>query len=138
MTPNFVDPYIPEGIKSKGEVVEGVVVAKQRKQDWLLITINTPQGAILATFKTKVEEIELLVERGDIIGLAHRRYEPFIEDPVIKRVKKEIFQIQAQPEVSLPLPPQTEEIIPIPPQPVAKEPLDSGPEESKPLEPAIK
>jgi small basic protein len=116
LAPNFIDPYLPEAMKRKGEVVEGSVVAKQRKQDWLLITVNTPQGAILATFKKKVEEIELLVERGDTIGLALRRYEPFVEDPVIKRVRKK------SPQVNIPLPAKPEEIIPIPPKPAAKEP----------------
>jgi hypothetical protein len=33
-------------------------------------------------------EIDMLVERGDTLMLVFRKYEPFMEDPAIERVRK--------------------------------------------------
>ena len=86
--PDLLGPYLPAMFQRRGELVQGEVVAKQEKMPWLLLTINTPQGAILATFRKKVDEIALLVEVGDQIELVLRKYEPFVDDPRIKRVRK--------------------------------------------------
>ena len=95
--PDLLGPYLPEMFQRRGELVQGEVVAKQEKMPWLLLTINTPQGAILATFKKKVDEIALLVEVGDQIELILRSYEPFVEDPRIKRVRKGDGRIEIPP-----------------------------------------
>jgi len=88
--PQVAGPYLPEGfLLKKPETVEGEVVRKQREGDRLLLTIQTSQGTVLATFKKKVAEIDLLVQQGDTLTLALTRYEPFVEDPAVDRVRKQ-------------------------------------------------
>jgi len=82
------DRFLPEALQSKQVLVDGTVVAKQREQDRLLLTVHTAEGAVLATFTQKVPEIDLLVQQGDTLSLYLRRYEPFVMDPTIGRVKK--------------------------------------------------
>jgi hypothetical protein len=43
---------------------------------------------VLATFKQRVPEIDLLVDTGDHVTLGITSYEPFVEDPKILGVKK--------------------------------------------------
>jgi hypothetical protein len=81
-------PYLPQSLRAKVEHVPGQVVGKQREGERLLLTVVTPQGAILASFSRRVPEIELLVERGDTVTLALSRYEPFLQDPTIEIVQK--------------------------------------------------
>ena len=87
--PDLFSPYAPGTPKEKSDVLEGIVKEKLVKEDRLLFTVVSPQGALLATFKKNVSEINLLVEKGDAITLRLRQYEPFIQDPMITRVKKE-------------------------------------------------
>jgi hypothetical protein len=86
--PDFIGPYLPQALRGEAVTVEGSVVEKQRKDSELLLTINTPQGALLATVRKKVTEVQLLVDKGDTVELVLRKYEPFIMDPKIKRVRK--------------------------------------------------
>lgn len=86
--PRLAGPYLPEWIRGKTERIEGTVVRKQREKDRLLLTVQSPQGAILATFTRRVAEVDLLVDREDTVTLSVARYEPFVEDPVITRVRK--------------------------------------------------
>jgi hypothetical protein len=86
--PRVVRPYLPEVLSGKLESVEGEVIRKQREADRVLITIGTPRGAVLATFKKQMPEVDLLVAEGDTVTLGLRRFEPFVEDPVIQRVQK--------------------------------------------------
>ncbi|UCF20772.1 MAG: hypothetical protein JSU87_05020 [Gemmatimonadota bacterium] len=79
---------LPEAVTGKRQLVAGVVSAKQREGDRLLLTVNTPLGATLVTFQKRVAEISLLVERGDSLTLALGAYQPFLEDPQITRVAK--------------------------------------------------
>ena len=95
LAPKLAGPYLPESFRAKSQVVEGEVERKLREQDRLLLTVQTSQGTVLATFKQKVAEIDLLVQKGDTLTLALRRYEPFVEDPAIERVRK---QEAAKPE----------------------------------------
>jgi len=88
LAPGLVGPYLPAAVLGKAELVDGEVVRKQREPDRLLLTILTGQGAVLVTFKQRMAEIDLLVEQGDTLTLALRRYEPFVTDPAIKRVQK--------------------------------------------------
>lgn len=88
MGPGLAGRYLPRTIGGKAEVVTGEVVAKQREGDRLLLTVAAGQGAILAAFKKRVTEIDLLVEQGDTVTLRLSRYEPLVEDPPIERVKK--------------------------------------------------
>jgi len=88
LAPQFVGRYLPGVFQAKAQVVEGAVEQKLREQDRLLLTVQTSQGTILATFRKRVAEIDLLVQKGDALTLALRRYEPFVEDPAIERVRK--------------------------------------------------
>jgi hypothetical protein len=87
--PNYVRPYIPQWVTGKAIVVKGTVAAKQKKEDTLLMTVDTPDGVLLATFKKKVDEINLLINEKDAIEFTLPKYMPFIEDPKIIRVVKE-------------------------------------------------
>lgn len=94
--PDFVEPYLPQAFRGKPVTVEGSVVEKQRKGPELLLTINTPQGALLATMSKRVPEVELLVNKGDSVELVLKKYEPFIKDPKIKRVRKGVARPAAE------------------------------------------
>ncbi len=87
--PNYARPYIPEWITGKTIVVKGTVTAKQKKDNVLLLTVDTPEGVLLATFKKKVDEINLLINEKDAIEFTLPKYMPFIDDPKIIRVVKE-------------------------------------------------
>ncbi|MFQ5830175.1 MAG: hypothetical protein ACE5JD_13615 [Candidatus Methylomirabilia bacterium] len=99
--PRYAGQYLPQVVSGKAELVDGEVAQKQRQRGRLLLTVLTPQGAILATFKERVPEIDLLVNEGDQLTLSLPRYEPFVEDPAIERVRK---GKQAKPTVQPPMP----------------------------------
>ncbi len=86
--PRLVGPMLPAGLMSGAEAVEGTVVRRLRDGERLLLTIDTPQGAALATFTEKVAEIDLLVEAGDAVTLGLGAYEPFVDNPQIRAVRK--------------------------------------------------
>ena len=86
--PGAVRPYLPDALVGGRVTVRGVVVTKEKKPAALLLTVNTPQGALLATFTRNAEETGLLVGPGDAVELRIKGYEPFIEDPKILRVVK--------------------------------------------------
>lgn len=86
--PPLVSPHLPEAFRSAGEEVSGVVAAKEREANRLLLTVRAEQGAILATFDRRVAEIDLLVDRGDTVTLGVARYQPFVENPVLRGVRK--------------------------------------------------
>jgi len=87
--PGYVKPYLPQWAKGKETAVKGTVIAKQKIEKAVLLTVNTPEGVLLATFKKKVDEINLLVNEKDTIELTVEKYAPFIDDPKIMRVAKE-------------------------------------------------
>jgi hypothetical protein len=87
--PRFASPYLPETIRGKTELVEGIVARKQQEPDRLLLTVVSGPGAVLATFRKKIAEINLLVEEGDTVTLALSGYQPFVDDPPIERVRKQ-------------------------------------------------
>ncbi len=88
--PDVAGPYLPEAFRGKkAETIDGEVVRKLREGDRLLLTVHTSQGSVLATFKKKVAEIDLLVQQGDTVTLGLSRYEPFVDEPAIERVRKQ-------------------------------------------------
>ena len=92
MAPGLAAPYLPTWIRGKTELFEGTVVRKHQEKDRLLLTVQSAQGAILATFRQRVPEIDLLVGEGDILTLALPGYQPFVDDPAIRRVRKQNTQ----------------------------------------------
>jgi hypothetical protein len=93
----FLGERLPEAVGGKRESVQGPVTAKQQQENRLLLTINTPAGAILGTFSKKIDEINLLVETGDTVTLTIPGYQPFLNDPEITRVAKSTGRPGAQP-----------------------------------------
>lgn len=127
LAPQWWDAHIPESLQPRG-VVEGAVSEKSAEKDRILLKLTTDEGVLLATFTERLEEIELLVETGDRVTLGVPRYEPFLENPSIERVRKQ----RAAPEE---VPPELEESTPgtttSPPEPET-EPEPSPPETAPP------
>lgn len=107
--PELVAPHLPELVQRKVANIEGTVVVEKREGDRLLLTVRTQEGSILATFKEKVAETELLISEGDLITLVLGRYKPFVEDPVIGRVRKREPQ-QQRGELAPSLPEEREQL----------------------------
>ncbi len=97
--PDAVRPYLPAYIAGPAPTVTGTVLAKQRKGNALLMTLNTPKGAVLVTVTKQADEVDLLVGDGDTVAIALKTYAPFIENPRITRViKNEPAASSAPPE----------------------------------------
>jgi len=122
--PGYVRPYLPDWLVGRGTVVTGTIAAKQRKDRTLLLTINTQQGAVLATFTRKVDEVDLLVGEGNTLEFSLTTYSPFIEDPRITRVIKAA-------QAPLPEPPKAAAA----PSESGPQPADKGSREGKPQRP---
>lgn len=86
--PDLVRPHLPPLLRGKATRVQGLVVGKGRDGDRLLLTVDTPQGAMLATFQKRVPEIDLLVASGDSVTLGVAAYRPFVEGPELLGVRK--------------------------------------------------
>lgn len=86
--PGLLRPYLPAALRGRATRVEGLVVEKGKEGSRLLLTVDTKEGAMLATFDKKVPEIDLLVARGDSVTLGVQAYRPFIEEPELLGVKK--------------------------------------------------
>ena len=102
LAPRYLSPYLPAGLGGGGENLEGPVLGKRQEEGRLLLTVDALQGAVLATFSERVAEIDLLVDVGDTITLGVTGYEPFIDDPVFRGVRK------ATPTPAAAQPPATE------------------------------
>jgi hypothetical protein len=98
--PGYVRPYLPDALVGKDIVVKGTVAAKEKKGEDLLLTVSTPEGALLATFKKKAAEVNLLINEKDEVQFVLPKYMPFIEDPKIIRVVKEQQAVPASVEAA--------------------------------------
>lgn len=95
----LVQPAVSELLRDEADRTEGRVVGKRLQGKRLLLTVNATEGTILATFGKRVEEIDMLVEEGDLVTLGVPRYEPFVEDPPVLAVRKrEPPALTAEPE----------------------------------------
>jgi len=119
----YLEPYMPSFLKKPLHPLEGIVTHKQREQDRLLMTVTTQDGTILATFRKQVAEIALLVDEQDSITLDVKQYEPFVNDPPVLKVNKQVPQVQA---------PSAAPASPQPPS-IEREALNDPPLESAPL-----
>lgn len=81
-------PEITAPFEGKRELLEGEVLREERLDDRYLLTLRTPEGAILATFRERAAAVDLLVDPGDRVTLVLRGYAPFVTDPRIARVMK--------------------------------------------------
>ncbi len=106
LAPRFWQRWMPAGLR--GEPTVGTVESKRWEEDRLLLTLVTDSGALLATFTERVAEIDLLVDVGDTVSLALRRYRPFVEDPVIDRVVKAAGEAEPLAPAAVEPPPVTE------------------------------
>jgi len=88
LAPRYLSSYLPDGLRGPSETIEGPVLGKRLEEDRLLLTVQGQQGAVLATFRKQVAEIDLLVGVGDTVTLGVSRYEPFVEDPSFRGVRK--------------------------------------------------
>ncbi len=90
LAPKFLGDRLPAAVGGGGgeSFVTGIVRAKRADADRLLLTVESAEGATLATFREKIEEIGLLVDVGDTLTFELKRYSPFIDDPRIAGVKK--------------------------------------------------
>ena len=86
--PDLLRPYLPDMFKGEDVEIAGVVEAKSREADRLLLTIGGDAGAVLVTYTREIAEMDLLIEPGDSVVLAVREYAPFVEDPSVRRVQK--------------------------------------------------
>ncbi len=134
--PKYVRPYLPESMMGKETEVKGTVAAKEKKGDALLLTVNTPEGALLATFKKKADEVNLLINEKDEIQFILPKYMPFINDPKIIRVVKEQQAVPAPAEApTSPAGKSTKEIKPQQQvKPRASAPAPGSAREVKPLD----
>lgn len=87
VAPSWWQALVPDALFPGGSM-EGVVLGKSREEDRLLLKLETGGGVLLATFTQRVEEIDLLVEKGDHISLRVAQYQPFLTDPRLERVVK--------------------------------------------------
>jgi len=88
LAPRYLGDYLPGGLRGHNETIEGPVLGKRLEENRLLLTVQGQQGAVLATFRKQVAEIDLLVGVGDTVTLGVSRYEPFVEDPSFRGVRK--------------------------------------------------
>jgi len=95
--PDLVRPYLPEMMQGENVEISGIVEAKSREADRLLLTIAGSSGAVLVTYTRQIPEMDLLIEPGDSVILAVREYAPFVEDPAVRRVQKASSTIQRRP-----------------------------------------
>lgn len=95
--PDLVRPYLPEMMRGENVEISGIVEAKSREADRLLLTIAGSSGAVLVTYTHQIPEMDLLIEPGDSVVLAVREYAPFVEDPAVRRVQKASSTIQRRP-----------------------------------------
>ena len=102
LLPRYLGDSLPGVLRGSQETVTGPVLGKQTEQDRLLLTVRADQGAVLATFRARVAEIDLLVAVGDTVTLGVSRYEPFVENPEFLGIRKAIEEPGTPPERASP------------------------------------
>jgi hypothetical protein len=87
LAPSWWESVIPDSLFPQG-TVSGLVLQKDRESGKLLVKLATGEGVLLATFTERQDAIDLLVEVGDTVTLRVARYQPFLTDPRLDRVRK--------------------------------------------------
>lgn len=88
LLPRYLGPYLPDFLGIEREVIRGQVVASERQDDRLLLTVDSERGALLVTYRDRIDEIRLLVADGDSVVLRAREFRPFLEGPELVGVRK--------------------------------------------------
>lgn len=88
LLPRYVGPYLPDFLGMERLVIRGQVIETERQEERLLLTVDSHEGALLVTFRQRVDEIALLVSEGDSIFLRTREFRPFLEGPELVGVRK--------------------------------------------------
>lgn len=88
LAPRYVAPHLPGALGGGRIEVEGRVLEKQREEDRLLLTLDSERGAVLATFRERIPELNLLVSKGDRVTLSMNEFRPFVDRPRLVGVKK--------------------------------------------------
>lgn len=88
LLPRYVGPYLPDFLGMERLVIRGQVIETERQEERLLLTVDSHEGALLVTFRQRVDEIALLVSEGDSIFLRTREFRPFLESPELVGVRK--------------------------------------------------
>lgn len=88
LMPRYVGPYVPDFLGMDRLVIRGQVIETERQEERLLLTVDSHEGALLVTFRQRVDEIALLVSEGDSIFLRTREFRPFLESPELVGVRK--------------------------------------------------
>jgi hypothetical protein len=136
--PDLVRPYLPDMLKGENVEIAGVVEAKSREADRLLLTIGGDAGAVLVTYTQEIPEMDLLIEPGDSVVLAVREYAPFVEDPSVRRVQKGGAVQRRQPAREQAEPPPSEiERRNAPPRPDAADEVPSDTEFRREIGPIV-
>lgn len=132
-------PMVAEILRDEADRTEGRVVGKRLQGERLLLTVDAAEGTILATFGKKVDEIDMLVEEGDLVTLGVPRYEPFVEDPPVLAVRKQELPPAAADEPGTLEEPAPERppggIVPDRAEPPARAPGETGTGEDEEEEP---
>lgn len=88
LVPRYLTPYLPPALGGGLVQVSGQVLDKQRESGRLLLTLDSDRGAMLATFRDRISELDLLIGRGDSLELAMAEFRPFVDGPRLRGVKK--------------------------------------------------
>lgn len=88
LVPRYVAPHLPAALGGGLVTVDGTVLDKERDGQRLLLTLDSERGAMLATFRERVPEIDLLVGQGDRVTLAMPEFRPFVDGPRLVGVRK--------------------------------------------------
>jgi len=96
--PRYAQPYLGDvgSAWSPNTPLTGTVVEKRPEGERLLLRISTEEGVALAIFTQNLEDINLLIEQGDWVELGAGRYEPFLHDPGIHRVRPAEISTQGE------------------------------------------
>ena len=101
LLPRYLGDSLPM-LRGGSETIQGPVLGKRSEEDRLLLTVQAEQGAVLATFRERIAEIDLLVDVGDTVSLGVARYEPFVEDPDFLGIRKAVGEPSSKPAAAEP------------------------------------
>ena len=97
LLPRYLGPYLPDVLGIEKTEIRGQVVESERQEERLLLTVDSRQGALLVTFRQKVDEISLLVAEGDSVFLQASEFAPFLENPELVGVRKGRWDVRPGP-----------------------------------------